>query len=590
MRFLKKRFRTFLPYLGILTILLALSGQVRSTGIATGSYFLDIPLPIADYYIGYFTNGTYFVCNGTNWNCYEKDTVFQRLLNFAIANASADGYGHIIIGSGLFNMSSFVTYGSIELQSNVWLEGSGRDITTIIAPTDVTHLAGTITNANIGTGTADENITLSNFGLNNNWSGGNGGNDPNRHPHGIKFWGVNNVLIENLNVFDGGRNGIEIAGNSAQQKSYNVKIFNCVAWDWGNNGFTFAAVNQGDTYDSTIEGCRVTKTDTGISVDNVDSVSILNCWAINNTNGKLGFTNNIGIAVEGSSGLNSTNVFVSGNYAVNHTADGFFTKDAIRVTFEGNFAYDNGGAGFAAGGDTDEIFFVGNTATEGKWGFKAGSGSGDIWNIAFIGNTVLHQTDGSQIGFRVLNNVNSTLIKDNSIIDCNNAMSIDGYARIFDNSIIHHKWGGGAGIVLENDADNSIVRGNLFDNITGNSITLNAGADGVTIEYNIFLNYNTQIADAATNTLIKLNTGYVTENSGIQVVSSGENIAHGLVSTPIWACITPLNCTYDDVAIIATLNYSSWSDTYLLGCVFWVNGTAIDDDVILVAWEARTWY
>jgi hypothetical protein len=42
--------------------------MTKAATIATGGYILDTPLPIADWYIGKYSNGNYFAINGSNWD------------------------------------------------------------------------------------------------------------------------------------------------------------------------------------------------------------------------------------------------------------------------------------------------------------------------------------------------------------------------------------------------------------------------------------------------------------------------------------------------------------------------------------------
>jgi len=81
--------------------------------------------------------------------------------------------------------------------------------------------------------------------------------------------------------------------------------------------------------------------------------------------------------------------------------------------------------------------------------------------------------------------------------------------------------------------------------------------------------------------------GFVTENSGTQICVNNEDIAHGLAGTPTYVDVTPMNDTYDGVAVIATVDWSNVDATNIQVGLYWVNGTAIADDVILVAWTAE---
>lgn len=83
------------------------------------------------------------------------------------------------------------------------------------------------------------------------------------------------------------------------------------------------------------------------------------------------------------------------------------------------------------------------------------------------------------------------------------------------------------------------------------------------------------------------NINYVTENYGAQTCANNENIAHGLAGIPIWIDVTPMNDTYDSVPVIATVDWFNVDATNIQVGLYWVNGTAISDDVIFVSWNAK---
>jgi len=76
-------------------------------------------------------------------------------------------------------------------------------------------------------------------------------------------------------------------------------------------------------------------------------------------------------------------------------------------------------------------------------------------------------------------------------------------------------------------------------------------------------------------------------NSGTQTCADNENIAHGLAGTPTFVDVNPMNDTYDGVPLIATVDWSGVDATNIRIGLYWVNGTAISDDVILVSWKAE---
>ena len=86
---------------------------------------------------------------------------------------------------------------------------------------------------------------------------------------------------------------------------------------------------------------------------------------------------------------------------------------------------------------------------------------------------------------------------------------------------------------------------------------------------------------------IKRNVNFITENSGTQTCANNEAIIHGLAGTPTMVQAIAGNCTYDGEYVVATYNHGTMDATDFHVCLFWVNGTAITDDVILISWYAE---
>jgi hypothetical protein len=112
-----KRFRTKLRFslVTILSIMLAFASSVvlipvgRANLIATTTYYLDTPLPIADYYAGQYQNNTFFAINGTNWDMYYTSADSNVLLNNVLGNASS---GVVYVGTGAYSATVTVYNGT----------------------------------------------------------------------------------------------------------------------------------------------------------------------------------------------------------------------------------------------------------------------------------------------------------------------------------------------------------------------------------------------------------------------------------------------------------------------------------------------
>lgn len=120
------------------------------------------------------------------------------------------------------------------------------------------------------------------------------------------------------------------------------------------------------------------------------------------------------------------------------------------------------------------------------------------------------------------------------------------------------------GIILADDTD--------YTTIIGNDVRGNVQSVGMSL--------------VGSNNLVKHNLGFTTENSGTQTCADNENIAHGLAGTPTMVQVTPMNDTYDSVPVIATVDWTGVDGTNIQVGLYWVNGTAIATDIILVSWSA----
>lgn len=99
-------------YLATLLVGLLIGGSllgfmVGKASITTTNYYLDTPLPIADYYIGKYSNGSYFAINGSNWDNYVVGTNFTDIIYDCIVALPTLG-GYISIGSGTFTGQIYI--------------------------------------------------------------------------------------------------------------------------------------------------------------------------------------------------------------------------------------------------------------------------------------------------------------------------------------------------------------------------------------------------------------------------------------------------------------------------------------------------
>ena len=147
--------------------------------------------------------------------------------------------------------------------------------------------------------------------------------------------------------------------------------------------------------------------------------------------------------------------------------------------------------------------------------------------------------------------------------------------------------GGTCGIFIQDDSDDNTIRGNIVYGCYYAYRVVGATCDNNLFEVNTLSNTAAKIADTGTGTKWRYNKGFTTENSGIQICANNENIAHSLDGIPTYVSVTPLNNTYDGLPVIANVDWSNIDSTNIPIGLYWVNGTAIADDIILVSWYAK---
>ena len=254
-----KHLNTILVSLGILTILLVLASQVRSTGVATGSYYLDTPLPIASFYIGQYSNSTYFAVNGSNWqNFLRSDNASYVDL---MVNGNVSSGGKVIYGEGSYNFTIVK-----HLKENVTYSGVNRETVIWQVFTSVANYRGGVENENWADTSGsvwDSNIVVEHLtidGMNESQS--------NAAPSIICLRNAEDVLFFDVRVTNGKRDGIRGANdenygiytrNVHIVECYIDRIRSCGIQPVGHDG------EPGNSSENWIvRGCSVTKCDVGI--------------------------------------------------------------------------------------------------------------------------------------------------------------------------------------------------------------------------------------------------------------------------------------------------------------------------------------
>ena len=72
--------------IGIILLSLLAFQIGRAMQTATTNYFLETPIPVADYYVSQYSNSSYFAVNGSNWDNFLVDSNASYVINTCLRN------------------------------------------------------------------------------------------------------------------------------------------------------------------------------------------------------------------------------------------------------------------------------------------------------------------------------------------------------------------------------------------------------------------------------------------------------------------------------------------------------------------------
>ena len=552
-------------------------------------------------YVVFKEDSMYYMKNGTTEQVDWSSTSASAIINSAIGNTSSAGGGTVFIKAGIYEDVN------IKIWSDIRLTGEGNK-TILRSATNIADYRGFLENKNIKTGTIDSNFEIDHLYFDGRWA-----DQANYAPNAIYLEGVENVHIHHCSFRNVKANAILIQAIAGQTSgaTKGVVINNNYANYCGYNFFLAASTHASYPIEGlVIANNEVIDTDVGIGLqDYTKNVAITDNYCHDNRNADhpAGITG-AGICLQGGATYAPAFVSITGNVLAknrgginyvttggvfdSHVIQGNVIEDCWATTEEGYGT--NAGYGLTLGNSIN--FVVSDNIVKIKDGESFGvgikiSGTRHVVsnNIVYGGSNNVndypiqilgtwHMISGNSLinsgilGFTI-NGADNCSIFDNFITDTTGALLFNGfnclagttYNRFQRNTLYNITRGGSKGFYLVSGANNNYIYENRFESVT------------------------TPISDAGTGNIKKRNVGYITENSGSQTVANSENIAHGLVATPVWVSVSSCNATYDDVAVVVSLNYAAFSSTNIQVNVYWANGTAITDDVIMVMWEARTW-
>jgi hypothetical protein len=144
------------------------------------------------------------------------------------------------------------------------------------------------------------------------------------------------------------------------------------------------------------------------------------------------------------------------------------------------------------------------------------------------------------------------------------------------------------GVKIEGSND-SIITNNILSGAGGYDVNIaDATSNRNMVIGNTLLSTN-KLQNLGTDTKIRNNIGFVTENSGAATIANGEYIAHGIDAslnigpTNSTVTVTPYTVTYAGVPVVVGCPFVN--GTHIQISAYWTNGTAITADAIQVWWK-----
>jgi hypothetical protein len=211
-----------------------------------------------------------------------------------------------------------------------------------------------------------------------------------------------------------------------------------------------------------------------------------------------------------------------------------------------------------------------------RWAIWGDGGGSSFWNIhnnyvvpgtgggiafhngpseSIVSNNIIGN-DSVAIGFGIfIDSLSNVLIADN-IIRRPTVYGIEVYDAvdycIISNNIIENYYGSAVGILCHSKSteasacDSNVIQNNSFVNIPTGISLADAYIRNTVIQNNQFVTITTPIINNGTDTKIKNNIGYTTENAGTAIITTGQtsvDVTHGLAATPIRVLLTPTTAT-----------------------------------------------
>ena len=402
--------------------------------------------------------------------------------------------GRVVLMEGTFYINSEIEILDTSDNHYVTLEGQGMG-TILKVPNG--HSSTMAVVEAYGTATSVKSVIMKNFRIN-----GNKSNVTGDYYIGINYNNVYESVIDGVYLSNGKGDGGGNGYGFMVIDSTDVKIRNCTGKDWD-----FEPMEIRNSERVLVTGCTL---DFRLELyDNNEYVKISNNHFYNLT---IFAGTNTG-ASSYIDGLDISNNYFYSDSA-SYPAVWLIRTQEAKTT--GNYIYSNN-TGVAVAVDNSHTNIVANH---------------------FYSNLPIDIT-GAQYGQIIGNKITMTGASNDTVMFYNSGATRPSYWIIADN-YLRGQGGNTRGIRFYEYSDDNVIKNNVFvDFATG--ITIPSGSNRNEITGNNFINSTTPISDAGTDTKIRRNVGYITENSSSTTITSGNtyvNVSHGLDIQPATSTIS----------------------------------------------------
>lgn len=242
---------------------------------STGPYYWSVPFSTAEYIVGSFDNGTYFMQNGSDWSIDEYGTEARQIINDTIANMTVGG--EVYIKAGTYNITCVP---QITAGGNVASIVVAAPIRVYCEKGTVFNMSGAWLSQYSCFSVKSNKATIEGVTIN--------GNTNSNATFGFIINNVNDTIIKDVTIYNDSYLDISVTGASQRTQILNFHSYN-------NGGITANSpigigINTSDTYIDRLWVENTTgPTGQGVAANNGENIAITNSL-IENTYTNYGIT------------------------------------------------------------------------------------------------------------------------------------------------------------------------------------------------------------------------------------------------------------------------------------------------------------